>query len=244
MRIESSETLQHAHHRVLHEVSNSRGTAGTRHSPHERVHHRVITLDECVQRGSLALLGTAQGQIVQLAALNGVQHVAHGVQHVLAVVHDHEEPTPRQGVRDRPRQGHAGRMGDAQRRGHDVGHRGGVAEGGQLHQPHAVVEIADQLGSAVLKGDGCEAAVLEEAGTARAAMLIAVTGDDEDNLVACQVAKGRFGVPMTIARLSDPRNERLFKARPASLEDLAIPRDDLQKAIATLKEARTAFAPP
>ncbi|MGH2587637.1 MAG: potassium channel family protein, partial [Dehalococcoidia bacterium] len=68
-----------------------------------------------------------------------------------------------------------------------------------------------QLGSAVIQGDGCEAAVQEEAGTARAAMLIAVTGDDEDNLVACQVAKGRFGVPMTIARLSDPRNERLFK---------------------------------
>jgi trk system potassium uptake protein TrkA len=72
--------------------------------------------------------------------------------------------------------------------------------------------IADQLGSAVIRGDGCEAAVLEEAGTARAAMLIAVTGDDEDNLVACQVAKGRFGVPKTIARLNDPRNERLFMA--------------------------------
>jgi len=72
--------------------------------------------------------------------------------------------------------------------------------------------IADQLGSAVIRGDGCEAAVQEEAGTARAAMLIAVTGDDEDNLVACQVAKGRFGVPMTIARLNDPRNEKLFRA--------------------------------
>jgi trk system potassium uptake protein len=72
--------------------------------------------------------------------------------------------------------------------------------------------IADQLGSAVIRGDGCEASVLEEAGTARAAMLIAVTGDDEDNLVACQVAKGRFGVPKTIARLNDPRNERLFTA--------------------------------
>lgn len=72
--------------------------------------------------------------------------------------------------------------------------------------------IADQLGSAVIRGDGCEAAVLEEAGTGRAAMLIAVTGDDEDNLVACQVAKSKFGVPQTIARLSDPRNETLFKA--------------------------------
>jgi trk system potassium uptake protein TrkA len=72
--------------------------------------------------------------------------------------------------------------------------------------------IADQLGSSVIRGDGCEASVLEEAGTGRAAMLIAVTGDDEDNLVACQVAKGRFGVPRTIARLNDPRNEGLFSA--------------------------------
>ena len=72
--------------------------------------------------------------------------------------------------------------------------------------------VAEQLGSAVIQGDGCEARVLEEAGTGRAAMLVAVTGDDEDNLVACQVAKGKFGVPRTIARLNDPRNERLFKA--------------------------------
>lgn len=72
--------------------------------------------------------------------------------------------------------------------------------------------IADQLGSAVIQGDGCEATVLEEAGTGRASMLIAVTGDDEDNLVSCQVAKGKFNVPQTIARLNDPRNETLFKA--------------------------------
>ena len=72
--------------------------------------------------------------------------------------------------------------------------------------------IADQLGSAVIQGDGCEASVLEEAGCARAQMLIAVTGDDEDNLVACQVAKGRFAVPQTIARLNDPRNQFLFKS--------------------------------
>lgn len=73
-------------------------------------------------------------------------------------------------------------------------------------------DIASSLGTGVTAGDGCEAAVLEEAGCERAAMLIAVTGDDEDNLVACQVAKNKFGVPKTIARLSDPRNEELFKA--------------------------------
>jgi trk system potassium uptake protein len=71
--------------------------------------------------------------------------------------------------------------------------------------------VAEQLGSAVIQGDGCEARVLEDAGSVRAGMFIAVTGDDEDNLVACQVAKRKFGVPLTIARLNDPRNEKLFK---------------------------------
>lgn len=72
--------------------------------------------------------------------------------------------------------------------------------------------IASQLAGAVIKGDGCEASVLAEAGTGRASLFLAVTGDDEDNLVACQVAKGKFGVPQTIARLNDPRNQALFKS--------------------------------
>jgi trk system potassium uptake protein TrkA len=42
-------------------------------------------------------------------------------------------------------------------------------------------------------------------------MLIAVTGDDEDNLVSCQVAKHKFKVPRTVARLSNPKNETLFR---------------------------------
>ena len=71
--------------------------------------------------------------------------------------------------------------------------------------------ITAELGSICLLGDGCEAATLVEAGAARADMLIAVTGDDEDNLVACQVAKTKFKVPRTIARSSDPKNETLFK---------------------------------
>ncbi len=71
--------------------------------------------------------------------------------------------------------------------------------------------INSQLGSVCLRGDGCEAATLEKAGTGRANMLIAVTGDDEDNLVACQVAKYKFKVPRTIARVRNPRNEYIFK---------------------------------
>jgi trk system potassium uptake protein len=71
--------------------------------------------------------------------------------------------------------------------------------------------ISNELGSICLLGDGCEASVLSEAGTGRADMLISVTGDDEDNLVSCQVAKHKFKVPRTIARSSNPKNEILFK---------------------------------
>ena len=71
--------------------------------------------------------------------------------------------------------------------------------------------INDELGSVCIRGDGCEAATLAEIGTARADMLIAVTGDDEDNLVACQVAKHKFNVPRTIARVRNPKNETIFK---------------------------------
>jgi trk system potassium uptake protein len=71
--------------------------------------------------------------------------------------------------------------------------------------------ISAELGSICLLGDGCEATLLAEAGTSRADMLIAVTGEDEDNLVACQVAKNKFKVPRTIARSTNPKNEALFR---------------------------------
>jgi trk system potassium uptake protein len=73
-------------------------------------------------------------------------------------------------------------------------------------------DIANELGSSVaMRGDGCEVRVLTQAGTSRADMLVAVTGDDEDNLVSCQVAKHKFAVPRTLARVSNPRNEPLFR---------------------------------
>jgi len=71
--------------------------------------------------------------------------------------------------------------------------------------------ICNELGSVCMRGDGCEAATLAEIGTGRADMLIAVTGDDEDNLVACQVAKHKFNVSRTIARINNPKNETIFK---------------------------------
>ncbi len=71
--------------------------------------------------------------------------------------------------------------------------------------------IAEELGSVVLRGDGCEASTMTEAGTNRADVVVAVTGDDEDNLVICQMAKQKFGVPRAIARINNPKNERIFR---------------------------------
>jgi len=69
----------------------------------------------------------------------------------------------------------------------------------------------DELGSVCVRGDGCEVATLAEAGVSRAEAFIAATDEDEDNLVACQVAKHKFGVPRTIARVNNPENEKIFK---------------------------------
>ncbi len=71
--------------------------------------------------------------------------------------------------------------------------------------------FGDDMGSVCIRGDGCEVATLTHAGAARADVLIATTADDEDNLVACQVAKYKFGVARTIARVNNPKNEKIFK---------------------------------
>ena len=70
--------------------------------------------------------------------------------------------------------------------------------------------IAEELGEVAMQGDGCEVRIMEEAGAERADAVVAVTGEDEDNLVICQMAKMHFSVPRTIARVNDPRNESLF----------------------------------
>ncbi len=74
-----------------------------------------------------------------------------------------------------------------------------------------VQSIVNEMGSICIKGDGCETSLLAEAGTNRADIFISVTGDDEDNLVACQVAKYKFNVPRTISRIRNPKHEALFK---------------------------------
>ncbi len=71
--------------------------------------------------------------------------------------------------------------------------------------------IADLLGDdALVFGDGTEVWVLEKAGIGRADLVVAVTGDDEDNIIISQVAKLKFGVPKVVARVNNPFNQPTF----------------------------------
>jgi len=71
-------------------------------------------------------------------------------------------------------------------------------------------EIAKELEALVINGDGCDPRILEEAGIERADVVAAVTGDDEDNLIICQLAKERFNVRRTVGRVNNPDNEHAF----------------------------------
>jgi len=62
----------------------------------------------------------------------------------------------------------------------------------------------------VLLGDACEPYVLEQAATATADVMVAATGDDEDNLVTALLAKQEFAVPRVVARVNHPQNEWMF----------------------------------
>ncbi|HEU4421320.1 MAG TPA: TrkA family potassium uptake protein [Pilimelia sp.] len=84
-----------------------------------------------------------------------------------------------------------------------------------------VVELGGRTNASILPGDACEPAVLEEAGVLRADMLVAATGDDEDNLVISLLAKRQFAVPRVAARINDPENGWLFDQRWGV--DVAIP---------------------
>lgn len=64
----------------------------------------------------------------------------------------------------------------------------------------------------VILGDGCDAQFQDDAGAAKADVFASVTGDDDDNLVACQLAKVAFGVPRAISRVNNPKNEHIFNA--------------------------------
>lgn len=72
-------------------------------------------------------------------------------------------------------------------------------------------QIADELDFPIICGDGTRIDILESAGIREADALISVTGRDENNLIACQLAKTMFGVRRTVARVNNPKNVSIMK---------------------------------
>lgn len=70
--------------------------------------------------------------------------------------------------------------------------------------------IKDKYGVEVINGDGSEKEILEKAGVEEVDVLLAVTKDDQDNLVICQMAERQFDVPQTFTTVNTPGNEKLF----------------------------------
>ena len=71
--------------------------------------------------------------------------------------------------------------------------------------------VEQELEHAIQYGDATELWVLERAGIQRADLVIAVTGDDEDNILICQVAREKYMVERIVARANNPRNLQHFK---------------------------------
>ncbi len=86
------------------------------------------------------------------------------------------------------------------------------------HEPHLIeklrancVHAANELDVPVICGDGSTIDILESAGASDASALIAVTGRDQDNLIACQLAKQMFHVRRTVSRINNPKNAAVMK---------------------------------
>ncbi|MCR5846035.1 MAG: NAD-binding protein [bacterium] len=76
-----------------------------------------------------------------------------------------------------------------------------------------VFRLTKELPSSLLiiHGDGCDSAIQMDAGADHADIFASVTGKDDDNLVACEIAKMVNDVPRCIARVNNPKNERIFR---------------------------------
>lgn len=89
---------------------------------------------------------------------------------------------------------------------HESGHEVALIE----RDPARAVALSSKLDCPVFVGDSSTHDVLENAGALRARVFVAATGSDQDNLIACEVAKKVFRVPKTIARASNPKNEEVM----------------------------------
>ena len=76
--------------------------------------------------------------------------------------------------------------------------------------PDRCERLATSTSAMIINGDACDFRYQQEARVDKADVFAAVTGDDDDNLVACQLAKTSFNVPRTVARVNNPKNEHIF----------------------------------
>ncbi|MCJ7812850.1 NAD-binding protein [bacterium] len=94
--------------------------------------------------------------------------------------------------------------------------------------------LAHNLKATVVHGDGSEPQILEEAGANSADVILAITPNDQDNLLICQLGFSRFHIPRVLAVVNNPENERVFKK-------LNISAVSLIRVLSILIEQRTSF---
>ena len=79
-------------------------------------------------------------------------------------------------------------------------------------------DVADRLSMQlqgrylIIRGDGCDSKYQEDAGIHKADVFVAATGQDDNNLVSCEIASRVYDVPRSIARVNAPKNQRIFRA--------------------------------
>jgi len=95
----------------------------------------------------------------------------------------------------------------------------------EIRHDHLAVLQHDLPAESLVFGSGTEPGVLEAADIRRAAVVAALTGADETNLVVTSLARFEFGVPRTIARVNNPKNAWLFTAEMGV--DVALDQADL-----------------
>ena len=92
------------------------------------------------------------------------------------------------------------------------GHEVAVLESDRDTADHLSVELQGEY--LIINGDGCDSDFQEDAGIRKADVFVAVTGRDDDNLVACEIATRVFNVNRCIARVNNPKNRDSTEASP------------------------------
>jgi len=89
------------------------------------------------------------------------------------------------------------------------GHRVAIIEKDKRKTDRLAIELPQQ--ALLILGDGCDSVFQADAGAEHADIFVATTGADEVNMVSCEIASRVFNVPRTIARVNNPKNERIFR---------------------------------